>query len=109
EETPHRVTLRFSIGFNGSSNADGLEDLLQVFGQGDLSGCRRLGADALSIALSRQIITLMGGEAGVEKQKAGRTAWIQVPFQRQEERQPAGPLPEVEIAAMRVLVADPSI
>lgn len=109
EETPHRVTLRFSLGFSGSSNAEGFEDLLQVFGQEDLSRCRRLGADALSIALARQIITLMGGEAGVETQNGGRTLWIQIPFQRQEEHQPVGPLPEVEITGMRVLVADPSI
>lgn len=109
EETPHRVTLRFSLGFNGSASHEGLEELLQVFGQGDLSRCRRLGADALSIALSRQIITLMGGEAGVETQKGGGTLWIQIPFLRQEEREPAGPLPQIEIAGMRVLIADPSI
>jgi len=109
DESPHRVTLRFSLGFGGNSNPEALADLFGVFGHADLSHCKQLGADSLSIALSRQLVRLMGGEAGVDLQKGGGALWFQIPFQRRVESQPVGPLPEVEMAGLRVLVADPSI
>ena len=109
DESAHRVTLRFSLGLGGHANPEALTDLFAVFGQADLSRCRQLGADALSIALSRQLVRLMGGEAGVDVQQGGGTLWFQIPFQRREESAPVGPLPEVELNGLRVLVADPSI
>ena len=109
EETPHQFALRFSMAYSGNTPSEDLDELLRVFGQSDPSTCRRLGAEALSIALSRQLITLMGGDAGFETQGGGGTLWFQIPFKRQEERKPVGRLPEVEIGGMRVLVADPSI
>ena len=109
EETAHESVLRFSISYSAPEPASQLAELVQVFGQTDVSGAGRLGGDALAFAISRRLVSLMGGEAGGEAQKGGGELWFQIPFKRAEQKGPAQPLPDVELKGMRVLVADPSV
>jgi two-component system, sensor histidine kinase and response regulator len=108
EETPHEVVLRFSVSYTTAAPAKDLGDLIEVFAQDDVAKAKRLGGDALAFAISRKLVSLMGGDAGGEAQSSGGTVWFQIPFKRAEQKAPMAPLPDIELAGMRVLVADPS-
>jgi PAS domain S-box-containing protein len=109
EETPHDTVLRFSVSYATAAAPADLADLVQVFGEADVAKAKRLGGDALAFAISRKLVSLMGGEAGGEAQDAGGLLWFQIPFKRAAERAPTAPLPDVKLDGMRVLVADPSV
>ena len=108
EESPHGVTLRFSVSYAGHSPSMNLDELAQLFG-GGAGKTGRKDAEALGMAISRQLVLLMGGKTGVETKGAGGSFWFQIPFKRIDAEAPAAPPPEVELSGMRVLVADPSV
>jgi len=108
EETAHESVLRFSISYSSSDPASELARLVGVFAQTETPAPGTLGGDALAFVLSRRLVSLMGGEAGGDAQRGGGEVWFQIPFKRAEPKVPAGPLPDVELKGMRVLVADPS-
>ena len=109
EETAHESVLRFSISYSAPEPASELTRLVEAFGHADVDSAGKLGGDVLAFALSRRLVRLMGGEAGGDAQKGGGEVWFQIPFKRAEEKIPTGPLPDVELEGMRVLVADPSV
>lgn len=109
EETAHESVLRFSISYSSHEPATELGRLVEVFSQSDTPAAGTLGGDALAFSLSRRLVALMGGEAGGEAQRGGGEVWFQIPFKRAEAKVPAGPLPDVELKGVRVLVADPSV
>jgi PAS domain S-box-containing protein len=108
EETPHGVTLRFSVSYSGHSPSMNLDELTQLFGSG-VGKTTRKDAEALGMAISRQLVLLMGGKTGVETKGSGGCFWFQLPYKRTDAEAPAAPPPEVELTGMRVLVADPSV
>ena len=108
EETPHDVTLRFSLSYAGHTPSVDLDELALVFGSAP-GQSRRMDAEALSMAISRQLVLLMGGKTGVESQARGGSFWFQMPFKRTDAEAPVAPPPDVEMTGMRVLVADPSV
>lgn len=108
EETPHESVLRFSISYTSHEAAGELARLIEMFGRQD-NPAPGTGGDALAFTISRRLVGLMGGEVGGESQRGGGEVWFQVPFKRAEPKVPAGPLPDVELKGMRVLVADPSV
>jgi len=108
EETAHDVTLRFSLSYAGHTPSVDLDELAKVFGSAP-GKSRRMDAEALGMAISRQLIFLMGGKTGVETQSRGGSFWFQMPFKRIDAEVPVAPPPEVELTGMRVLVADPSV
>jgi len=109
EETAHESVLRFSISYPARERAAELANLIEVFSASEGPSLGTLGGDALAFALSRRLVGLMGGEVGAQTQAGGGEVWFQIPFKRSEPKVPAGPLPDVELKGMRVLVADPSV
>jgi PAS domain S-box-containing protein len=109
EETPHEVVLRFAVSYSAPQVGGGLDDLVTVFAESDVNRAASLGGDALAFAISRKLVSLMGGEAGGQAQSGGGELWFQIPFKRAEQKALAEPLPDVELGGLRVLVADPSV
>ena len=88
EETPHGVTLRFSVSYSGHSHSMNLDELTQLFGSG-VSKTTRKDAEALGMAISRQLVLLMGGKTGVETKGSGGSFWFQLPYKRIDAEAPA--------------------
>jgi two-component system, sensor histidine kinase len=61
---------------------DFLKQMFQNFSQEDVSNTRKYGGTGLGMAISKQLIGLMGGNVGVESQKdVGTIITIQIPFE----------------------------
>ena len=110
EETPSLATLRFAVSDTGAGlDEHQLTSLIQAYREGDVSAARRFGGPVLGLAISRRLITLMGGEVGVESQPGkGNIFWFRVPLVKQLETAEPPQAPDVELRGMRVLVADAS-
>ena len=108
EETAHQVVVRFAItdlGLHSSEERRG--ELLDAFTRGETDLARRFGGPGLTLMLARQLIHLMGGEAGVRTDLgAGTTLWFMLPLAKQAEQPAPVPLPDFDMAGLRVLVAD---
>jgi PAS domain S-box-containing protein len=108
EETAHQVVVRFAINDLGLHNNDEQRsELLDAFTRGDAGLARRFGGSGLVLMLARQLISLMGGEAGVRNDLgAGTTLWFMLPLAKQAEQPAPAPLPDFDMTGLRVLVAD---
>jgi PAS domain S-box-containing protein len=108
EESTTGVRLRFSVRDTGIGiPADQLDGLFNAFAQADATISRRFGGTGLGLAISRRLVQLMGGQVGVSSEPgSGSTFWFELPFEKQPETE-SPPVHQVELAGLRVLVADP--
>jgi PAS domain S-box-containing protein len=111
EETEDGVELRFVVADTGiGMTPDQIEGLFQSYRQGDVSIARRFGGTGLGLAVSRQLVSLMGGEVGVESTPGvGSTFWFRLSLLKQSDLPQGAEGPTVELKDVRVLVVGPSV
>jgi len=107
--TNNRARLEFSIRDTGIGIAlDQQEGLFQEFQQAQTSGNRLYGGTGLGLAVSKSIVTLMGGAIRLKSTPGeGTTITFNAPFQVLEGSQPATPIPsEEDLQGMPTLIID---
>ncbi|MBW4575952.1 MAG: response regulator [Aphanothece sp. CMT-3BRIN-NPC111] len=106
-ETFTTATIRFAITDTGiGMTSQEQKKLFSPFTQVDASTSRKYGGTGLGLAICKQLVTLMGGELGVESHLGqGSKFWFTVPFTKQS--QPYAPvIKDVSLINRRILVVD---
>jgi len=109
-ETEHSVTLRFQVTDTGiGMAAERAAAMFAPFVQGDGSSTRKFGGAGLGLAISRQLVEMMGGQIGVESEPGrGSTFWFTAVFGKAEV-QPGGEGPQAPLlSSVKALVVDDS-
>jgi signal transduction histidine kinase/CheY-like chemotaxis protein len=107
--TNDRVCLEFSVRDTGIGIAlDQQEGLFREFQQAQTSGNRLYGGTGLGLAVSKSIVTLMGGTIGLKSiPREGTTVTFHVYFDVSPELQPTPPIPrEEDLQGMHTLIID---
>jgi len=107
--TNGRACLQFSIRDTGIGIAlDQQGGLFQEFQQAQTSGSRLYGGTGLGLAVSRSIVTLMGGEIDLKSMPGeGTTITFNADFDASPRSQPAPPIPSEEaLHGMPTLIID---
>ncbi len=107
--TNDRACLQFSIRDTGIGIAlDQQEGLFQEFQQAHTSGRRLYGGTGLGLAVSKSIVTLMGGTIGLKSMPGeGTTITFLAYFNLSPASQPAMPIPsEEDLPGMPTLMID---
>ena len=85
-ETPDRLITKFVVQDTGIGITEEQRTrLFEIFVQGDGSSTRKYGGTGIGLALSKQLVGLLGGEIGVENRAAGGTkAWFTAVLEKLE-------------------------
>src|ERR1700677_5001820 len=105
----NRAWLQFSIRDTGIGIAlEQKEGLFQEFQQAQTSGNRLYVGTGLGLAVSKSIVTLMGGAIGLKSMPGeGTTLTFNVPFEESPRAQPAPLIPsEEDLEGMPTLIID---
>ena len=109
QQTDTETYLRFSVKDTGIGILeDRQETIFYAFEQADGSTSRRFGGTGLGLAVSSQLVELMGGRIWVEsKEGQGSTFHFTAHFTMQpDEKKMHELLPDIDLSGMRVLVVD---
>ena len=100
--------LKFSVTDTGIGIAEDQRSMIfRSFTQADGSMARRFGGAGLGLAISQQIVELMGGEIGIESEEGqGSRAWFQIDVEIADQPEPDPPAEDNLLNDTRVLIVD---
>jgi two-component system sensor histidine kinase/response regulator len=107
EDSEREALLYFEVKDTGIGVApEQMERLFKSFQQADGSVTRRYGGTGLGLVISKQLASLMGGEAGAESELGkGSTFWFTARLGKGERKKKAY-VPEPDLRGRRILVVD---
>ena len=87
EQDERQAMIRCSVRDSGIGIASAkMDKLFQVFSQIDSSTSRKFGGSGLGLSISKNLITMMGGEIGVDSQEGrGATFWFTLHLKKEED------------------------
>ncbi len=110
-----RAVLCFTMRDTGvGMDAAFIPRLFEPFTQEDATTTNRYGGSGLGMAITKNIVDLMGGEIGVESEKGrGTTFTVRIPLLRAQYAEPARPaddaqteVPRASLAGLHVLIVE---
>lgn len=106
--TADEARLKVAVTDTGIGIPPGaLSRLFQPFVQADGSTTRKYGGSGLGLAISAKLVSLMGGEVGVESEPLkGSTFWFTVPLLVQPEGENVPVLGRKHLQGVRALIVD---
>jgi len=105
--TPEQPGFRFTVEDTGIGIPEEKQaEIFERFAQADVSTTRRFGGTGLGLTISKQLVTLMGGEIGVRSREGeGSAFWFTLPLTLEQEA-PQPPHTEVDLSGIHMLVVD---
>ena len=103
-----KVSCRFEVTDTGIGIApEHRKGLFESFSQVDTSTTRQYGGTGLGLAVSQQLVTLMGGRIGVDSTPGeGSRFWFELTLDRSDERPQPMVIEDSDLKNLRVLVVD---
>ncbi len=111
EENENRIVARFDVKDTGIGiPPDAMARIFQEFTQADGSTTRKYGGTGLGLTISKQIVSLMDGEIGVDSTPGeGSTFWFKVPLAKRRAVQPdPDAMAHESLAGLRLLLVESS-